>query len=127
MPMERPPAAAPHGEGSETIAYSTGRRRGPSRAGAGRDLALGPPRASAGIGRITAGQVGPGDRTMLDAIGPAADALAAAVTAGSPPADAARDAARAADAGAQATAADIDAMLARGGVKGMKQAAKAAE
>lgn len=50
------------------------------------------------------GQVGPGDRTMLDAIGPAADALTAAVAAGSGLAAAAVAAADAADAGARATA-----------------------
>ena len=50
------------------------------------------------------GQVGPGDRTMLDAIGPAADALAAAIAGGATLADAATAAAAAADGGAQATA-----------------------
>jgi len=51
------------------------------------------------------GNVARGDRTMLDAIGPAADALAAAAGRGSTPADAVADAASAANAGAQATAA----------------------
>lgn len=50
------------------------------------------------------GQVAPGDRTMLDALGPAADAFAAAVTAGATLADAAQAAADAAEAGARATA-----------------------
>lgn len=49
------------------------------------------------------GQVGPGDRTMLDALQPAADALRDAIAAGSTPAEAARAAAAAADAGAAAT------------------------
>jgi dihydroxyacetone kinase len=49
------------------------------------------------------GQVSPGDRTMLDALRPAADALAAAAAAGSPARAAARSAADAADAGATAT------------------------
>ena len=49
------------------------------------------------------GQVGPGDRTMLDAIGPAADAAADAAAAGSPLGTLARAAADAADAGARAT------------------------
>ena len=50
------------------------------------------------------GQVGPGDRTMLDAVRPAADALRDAIAAGSTQAEAARAAAAAADAGAAATA-----------------------
>jgi dihydroxyacetone kinase len=50
------------------------------------------------------GQVAPGDRTMLDALQPAADAIRAAAAAGADPADAARAAAVAADSGATATA-----------------------
>lgn len=50
------------------------------------------------------GQVGPGDRTMLDALGPAATALRAALDAGEAPSEAAREAASAADEGAHATA-----------------------
>src|SRR5262245_5447414 len=49
------------------------------------------------------GQVAPGDRTMLDALQPAAEALRAAA-AGSSGAEAARAAAEAADAGAKGTA-----------------------
>lgn len=49
------------------------------------------------------GQVGPGDRTMLDALQPAADAVRAAAEAGTDPAHAAGAAAVAADAGARAT------------------------
>ena len=50
------------------------------------------------------GQVDLGDRTMLDAIRPAAAAVRAAADAGADGATAARDAARAADEGAKATA-----------------------
>ncbi len=50
------------------------------------------------------GQVSPGDRTMLDALRPAADAVRAAAETGSMAAVAARDAAEAAEAGAMATA-----------------------
>lgn len=50
------------------------------------------------------GQVAPGDRTMLDALQPAAEALRGAAASGSGVAEAAREAARAADAGAAATA-----------------------
>jgi dihydroxyacetone kinase len=50
------------------------------------------------------GKVAPGDRTILDAIGPAADALEAAVASGLAPRDAVAAAARAADEGARATA-----------------------
>lgn len=50
------------------------------------------------------GQVAPGDRTMLDALQPASDALRAAVGQGDDSASAARDAAGAAEAGAGATA-----------------------
>lgn len=50
------------------------------------------------------GQVGPGDRTMLDAVQPAAAALRDAVTAGSSATEATSAAAAAADAGALATA-----------------------
>jgi dihydroxyacetone kinase len=50
------------------------------------------------------GEVEPGDRTMLDALRPAADAVRAAVDAGGTPTDAATGAARAADDGATATA-----------------------
>lgn len=49
------------------------------------------------------GQVAPGDRTILDALQPAAEAFRAAVDAGLDEAAAARAAARAADAGASAT------------------------
>jgi len=59
--------------------------------------------ASAEIGRR--GKVAPGDRTILDAVGPAAAALAAAAASGAAPRDAAAAAARAADEGARATAA----------------------
>jgi dihydroxyacetone kinase len=51
------------------------------------------------------GKVAPGDRTILDAVAPAADALVAAATAEAAPDDAAATAARAADEGAKATAA----------------------
>lgn len=50
------------------------------------------------------GQVAPGDRTMLDALQPAAEAMRAAAAAGLSPGDAARAAAEAADDGATATA-----------------------
>ena len=50
------------------------------------------------------GQVAPGDRTMLDALQPAADAIRMAADAGTDSAAVARAAANAADAGAQATA-----------------------
>lgn len=50
------------------------------------------------------GQVQPGDRTMLDALQPAADAVRAAAGAGGSPAEAARVAAAEASAGARATA-----------------------
>lgn len=50
------------------------------------------------------GQVEPGDRTMLDSLGPAADAIRRAADAGLDAADAVRGAAAAADAGAVATA-----------------------
>jgi phosphoenolpyruvate---glycerone phosphotransferase subunit DhaL len=50
------------------------------------------------------GQVERGDRTMLDALGPAADALHAAARRNAAIAEAAADAARAADDGARATA-----------------------
>jgi dihydroxyacetone kinase len=50
------------------------------------------------------GQVGLGDRTMLDALGPAADAVRRAAEGGAAGPVAARDAAAAADAGAKATA-----------------------
>jgi dihydroxyacetone kinase len=49
------------------------------------------------------GKVAPGDRTILDAVAPAADALAAAATNGAAPRDAAAAAARAAEDGATAT------------------------
>jgi dihydroxyacetone kinase len=51
------------------------------------------------------GQVQPGDRTMLDALRPAADAVAAAAAGGGDPVAAVAAAARAADDGARATAA----------------------
>lgn len=51
------------------------------------------------------GQVAPGDRTMLDALQPAADAVRAAADAGGSAEETARAAAAAADAGALATAA----------------------
>jgi dihydroxyacetone kinase-like protein len=50
------------------------------------------------------GQVQPGDRTMLDALGPAATALRTALDDGDDPAEAVRRAAAAADEGAGATA-----------------------
>jgi dihydroxyacetone kinase len=50
------------------------------------------------------GKVAAGDRTMLDALGPAAEALRGAVTSGTDAGSAAGDAARAARAGAEATA-----------------------
>ncbi len=50
------------------------------------------------------GQVAPGDRTMLDALRPAADAIRAGADSGTDLATAARAAAAAADSGAQATA-----------------------
>lgn len=50
------------------------------------------------------GQVEPGDRTMLDALAPAAAAMRAAAARGADVAIAVRDAGRAADAGASATA-----------------------
>jgi dihydroxyacetone kinase len=50
------------------------------------------------------GQVAPGDRTMLDALGPAADAMRAATDGGDDAGIALEKAARAADAGAKATA-----------------------
>ncbi|HEY8239552.1 MAG TPA: DAK2 domain-containing protein, partial [Candidatus Limnocylindrales bacterium] len=53
----------------------------------------------------TRGQVAVGDRTMLDALRPAADAIRAAVDAGDVPGAAASAAASAADAGARSTAA----------------------
>ena len=49
------------------------------------------------------GQVQPGDRTMLDALAPAAEAMRAALARGGDAAVAAREAARAADTGATAT------------------------
>ena len=59
----------------------------------------------AAAGSIAArGQVAPGDRTMLDALQPAADAVRAGATASAAPADVGLAAARAADAGARATA-----------------------
>ena len=69
----------------------------------------GPGRATAYLDAATTtiaqrGQVTPGDRTMLDALQPAADALAAAAESGVDAAAAARTAASAADAGAEATA-----------------------
>jgi len=60
---------------------------------------------AAGCGRV--GEVGgasPGDRTMLDALVPASEALTAALTSGQPPAAALVAAAEAAEAGAEATA-----------------------
>lgn len=51
------------------------------------------------------GQVAPGDRTMLDALQPAAEAIRAAADVGADPETAAREAAAAADAGAASTAA----------------------
>jgi dihydroxyacetone kinase len=53
----------------------------------------------------TRGQVAVGDRTMLDALRPAADAVRAAAERGDPAGVAAVSAAAAADAGARATAA----------------------
>jgi dihydroxyacetone kinase len=50
------------------------------------------------------GKVAPGDRTMLDALGPAVDSFRAAVEEGQPPGGAVRAAADAADLGAAATA-----------------------
>jgi dihydroxyacetone kinase len=50
------------------------------------------------------GQVAPGDRTLLDALQPAADALRAAAARGADPAAAMPEVARAAEAGAKATA-----------------------
>ena len=50
------------------------------------------------------GQVAPGDRTMLDALRPAADALRAAASTGTDPVKAAAAALAAADAGARSTA-----------------------
>ena len=50
------------------------------------------------------GQVAPGDRTMLDGLRPAAQAVRAAADAGTDPASAARTAALAADSGARGTA-----------------------
>ena len=50
------------------------------------------------------GGVAPGDRTMLDALRPAVDALLGAAASGSTASEAARSAAEAADAGAAATA-----------------------
>jgi dihydroxyacetone kinase len=58
--------------------------------------------AAASVGQR--GQVAPGDRTMLDALKPAAGALQAAADRGSDAATAAADAARSADDGARATA-----------------------
>jgi phosphoenolpyruvate---glycerone phosphotransferase subunit DhaL len=52
----------------------------------------------------TRGGAKPGDRTMLDALVPAASAMRAAAERGAPPLEAAREAASAADAGAGATA-----------------------
>ena len=61
---------------------------------------------SAAVEAITElGGARPGDRTMVDALGPAADALAAAVAAGKPLAEAWRAAVAAAETGAEATAA----------------------
>jgi dihydroxyacetone kinase-like protein len=51
------------------------------------------------------GKVQPGDRTILDAVGPAVAALEAAITSGAGPGEAAAAAARAAEEGAHATAA----------------------
>lgn len=66
-------------------------------------------RAAAYLGAAAAsvaarGQVGPGDRTMLDALGPAAGAFRTAVEDGADVASAFGKAARAADEGARATA-----------------------
>ena len=65
--------------------------------------------ASQGIQRLGGAQ--PGDKTMVDALAPAAEALSAAVAASEPLASALADAAAAARAGADATAP----MLARRG------------
>ena len=53
---------------------------------------------------VLRGRVAPGDRTMLDALRPAADAVRAAADGSDDPASAAAAAARAADEGAKATA-----------------------
>jgi ATP-dependent dihydroxyacetone kinase len=58
--------------------------------------------ATASIGAL--GGAKPGDRTMLDALQPAADAFTAAIQAGTPPAAAWREAVAAAETGAAATA-----------------------
>jgi len=60
------------------------------------------------------GRVSPGDRTLLDALRPAADAVRAAADAAADIASAARDAAQAADDGARATA-SMDAKVGRAG------------
>jgi dihydroxyacetone kinase len=60
------------------------------------------------------GRVGPGDRTMLDALAPAAAAARAAADASADVATAASDAARAADEGARATT-SMDAKVGRAG------------
>ena len=60
--------------------------------------------ADACAGVVELGGAGRGDRTMLDALLPAADALSAALEAGRPPREAVAEAAAAAEAGAKATA-----------------------
>jgi dihydroxyacetone kinase-like protein len=76
---------------------------------AGIDPALSGPERAAGYLEAAAasiaqrGQVGVGDRTMLDALRPAADAVRAAADAARAAAEAAEDGARAADEGARAT------------------------
>jgi len=54
-------------------------------------------------GVVARGRAERGDKTMVDALGPAVDALDAAVAAGRPPGEALREAAEAAEAGAAAT------------------------
>lgn len=59
---------------------------------------------TAGVeGVVQRGRAERGDKTMIDALGPAADALREAASAGRPAADALREAADAAERGAQAT------------------------
>jgi phosphoenolpyruvate---glycerone phosphotransferase subunit DhaL len=59
---------------------------------------------NAGVdGVVTRGKAERGDKTMVDALGPAVDALDAAVAAGRAPGEALREAAEAAESGASAT------------------------
>jgi phosphoenolpyruvate---glycerone phosphotransferase subunit DhaL len=59
---------------------------------------------TAGVeGVVARGRAERGDKTMVDALGPAVDALDAAVAAGRPPGEALREAAEAAESGAAAT------------------------